>query len=62
MDIRKIILIGAVILLAACSSQQNGSDFDESLYSGKPVESLTSDAPPATEVNWALACFPQCST
>ncbi|USD49414.1 tetratricopeptide repeat protein [Vibrio sp. SCSIO 43153] len=49
MDIRKTVLIGTVILLTACSSQQNDSDFDESLYSGKPVESLTSDAPPATE-------------
>lgn len=39
-----------LVLLAGCSNSTTQSDdFDNSLYSGKPVESLTSELPPKTE-------------
>ncbi|KJR37762.1 hypothetical protein UF31_00045, partial [Vibrio parahaemolyticus] len=33
----------------ARATNEQASDFDSSLYSGKPVESLTNDEPPETE-------------
>ncbi|ROV60112.1 tetratricopeptide repeat protein [Vibrio ponticus] len=36
-------------LLAGCASSDTSSDFDSSLYAGKPVESLTSAEPPKSE-------------
>lgn len=48
MWIKKFVII-SLLLLTACSTTQQSSDFDSSLYSGKPVESLTNDEPPKTE-------------
>ncbi|CAM3994654.1 MULTISPECIES: tetratricopeptide repeat protein [Vibrio] len=39
------------IALVGCASSENEpKEFDGSLYSGKPVESLTNEAPPKTEI------------
>ncbi|NMV06428.1 hypothetical protein HKB28_04565, partial [Vibrio parahaemolyticus] len=46
--IKKYVII-SLLVLTACATNEQASDFDSSLYSGKPVESLTNDDPPKTE-------------
>ncbi|TOO96179.1 hypothetical protein CGH25_03335 [Vibrio parahaemolyticus] len=46
--IKKYVII-SLLVLTACATNEQASDFDSSLYSGKPVESLTNDEPPKTE-------------
>ncbi len=46
--IKKYVII-SLLVLTACATSEQASDFDSSLYSGKPVESLTNDEPPKTE-------------
>ena len=48
MWIKKYVII-SLLVLTACSTTEQSSDFDSTLYSGKPVESLTNDEPPKTE-------------
>lgn len=48
---RKLVLASALgLLLSGCASEeQSTATFDETLYSGKPIESLTNQEPPKTE-------------
>ncbi|GAM78473.1 flp pilus assembly protein tadD [Vibrio ishigakensis] len=48
---KKLVLATALgVALSGCASDnQNASTFDESLYSGKPIDSLTNQEPPKTE-------------
>ena len=48
MWIKKYVII-SLLVLTACSTTEQSSDFDSTLYSGKPVESLTNVEPPKTE-------------
>ncbi|MGR5485575.1 tetratricopeptide repeat protein [Vibrio alfacsensis] len=44
------VLVLATLLLAGCASNDSKQNsFDQSLYAGKPVESLTNDTPPESE-------------
>lgn len=49
MLVKKNIILLSLLVLVACSATQDESDFDSTLYSGKPVESLTNDEPPKSE-------------
>lgn len=48
---KKLVLSATLgLVLSGCASDsQNASTFDEALYSGKPIESLTNQEPPKTE-------------
>ncbi len=45
----KSVLVAVIFISGCVSTESKQSDFDKSLYSGKPVEALTNDEPPANE-------------
>lgn len=49
MWMKKGMVVITLGVLTACSTGPQGPNFDDTLYAGKPVDSLTSDAPPKTE-------------
>lgn len=42
-------LLTSCLLLTACAAKDEGPNIDTSLYTGKPIDTLTSDAPPLNE-------------
>lgn len=46
---KKWIVIAILAALQGCSSTNDATAFDDSLYSGKPVDSLSTDKPPQNE-------------
>jgi Flp pilus assembly protein TadD len=43
------LLIAATIMVTGCSTTEQKNEFDNSLYAGKPIDSLTNQEPPKTE-------------
>lgn len=46
---KSILLLLPLLLLGCASSDEPTNQFDAELYSGKPIDTLTSDAPPVSE-------------